>query len=83
MPNRTNKRTSKRSVISASIRNNILKILSESDKPVSTQEIGTKIGRAWHSIQNYCLKLQLEDKITGFRVGNMNLWILKVKESKK
>ncbi len=75
MVNRTNKGISNRAKISASIRNDILKHIENSEKPVSTQEIGLKIGRAWHSIQNYCLNLQLEGKITGFKVGNMNLWI--------
>lgn len=65
----------KRTSISASIRTNILKVVSEAEKPVSTQEIGLKIGRAWHSIQNHCLKLQLEGELTGFKVGNMNLWM--------
>lgn len=65
----------KRSSISTSIRSNILKVIEESDKPVSTLEIGSKIGRAWHSVQNHCLKLQLEGKVNGFKVGNMNLWV--------
>ena len=68
---------SKRSIISTSIRKNILNVLEKTEKPVSTQELGTTISRAWHSIQGHCLKLQLEGKITGFRVGNMNLWELK------
>ena len=69
----------KRSIISASIRTNILKVLKESEKPVSTLELGAKIGRAWHSIQNHCLKLQLEGEIDGFKVGNMNLWFIRKK----
>ena len=65
----------RRSIISASIRTSILDVIKSSDKPVSTLEIGSKIGRAWHSIQNHCLRLQLEGRINGFRVGNMNLWV--------
>ncbi|MBR9706217.1 hypothetical protein GOV14_04225 [Candidatus Pacearchaeota archaeon] len=72
-----NIKPSKRANISVSIRSNILKIIENSDKPVSTREIGLKINRAWHSIQTHCLKLQLEGKIDGFKVGNMNLWVLK------
>ena len=66
---------SNRAKIGANIRTNILKIIESSDKPVSTLEICSKISRAWHSVQNHCLKLQIEGRITGFRVGNMNLWI--------
>jgi hypothetical protein len=75
--------SNKRSDISTSIRSNILKIIQDSDKPVSTLEIGNKIDRAWHSIQTHCLKLQLEGKINGFKVGNMNLWVLKSDSDKK
>ena len=72
--NHTIKSTSNRSVVRSNIRNSILKIVQESQNPLSTQEIGSKINRAWHSIQMHCLKLQLEGKIDGFKVGNMNLW---------
>ena len=69
-----NNKSSKRAIISANIRSSILKIIQESENPVSTLEIGNRIGRAWHSIQAHCLKLQLEGKVRGFKVGNMNLW---------
>jgi repressor of nif and glnA expression len=56
------------------VRKDILGVLSKSLNPISTQEIADKISRPWHSIQTRCLKLQLEGKINGFRVGRMNLW---------
>lgn len=59
------------------IRSKILGVLRKSDRPMSTREIGLKIGYAWHSIQNHCLRLQLAGKVDGFRVGNMNLWVIK------
>jgi hypothetical protein len=31
-------------------------------------------------VQNQCLQLQLEGKIEGFRVGNMNLWVRRTKD---
>jgi len=62
------------------IREDILKTIKASDKPVSTREIALKIDRAWHSIQTNCLRLQLDGKIGGFRVGNMNLWFVKTKK---
>lgn len=55
----------------------ILKVLQESKIPVSTRDIGIKIGRAWHSVQNHCMKLQLEGKINGYRISNLNVWEIK------
>jgi len=52
----------------------ILETLSKSENPVSTREICIKLGKSWHSIQYHCLRLQLQGKIHGFRVGRMNLW---------
>ena len=56
----------------------ILKILKSSETPVSTRDLAIKIGRAWHSVQTHCLRLQLNEKIDGFQVGGMNLWQKKV-----
>ncbi len=59
------------------IEKRILEVLKKAENPMSTREIGLKIGRAWHSIQNHCLRLQIKGKVHGFRVGNMNLWVIK------
>jgi hypothetical protein len=58
----------------------ILDVLSNSDMPISTQDIAEKVARPWHSIQTRCLKLQLEGKINGFKVGRINLWQIKKKQ---
>jgi DNA-binding Lrp family transcriptional regulator len=52
----------------------ILDVLSKSLNPISTQEIAEALSKPWHSVQTRCLKLQIEGKINGFRVGRMNLW---------
>ncbi|MBW2992663.1 hypothetical protein KY345_05595 [Candidatus Woesearchaeota archaeon] len=59
------------------IQKKILDVLARSENPMSTRDIGLKIDRAWHSVQGHCLRLQLAGKIHGFRVGNMNLWVIK------
>ena len=59
------------------IQKKILEVLSKSENPMSTRDIGLKIDRAWHSAQGHCLRLQLAGKINGFSVGNMNLWMVK------
>ena len=56
------------------LRKNILKIVQKNSAPVSTQDISTKLEKPWHSIQTRCLRLQLDSKIIGFRVGRINLW---------
>ena len=55
----------------------ILKVLQESKIPVSTRDIGIKIGRAWHSVQNHCLRLQIQGKVNGYRISNLNVWEIK------
>jgi hypothetical protein len=55
----------------------IVKSLSISVNPKSTQEIADEINRPWHSVQTRCLRLQLNDKVLGFRVGRINLWQIK------
>ncbi len=55
----------------------IVKALSVSINPKSTQEIADEIKKPWHSIQTRCLRLQLSNQLTGFRVGRINLWQIK------
>jgi hypothetical protein len=52
----------------------ILGTLKNSNQPISTQDISLKLNKPWHSVQTRCLKLQIENKINGFRVGRINLW---------
>ncbi len=55
----------------------ILKILINSKRPISTRDLALKIGRAWHSVQTHCLMLQLKGKINGYKISNINVWELK------
>ena len=55
----------------------ILLAVKESKTPISTTDISKKINKSWHTVDRHCLKLQLMEKINGFKVGNMNLWTLK------
>lgn len=56
------------------LKKSILKTLEKNQTPISTQDISIKLKKPWHSIQMRCLRLQIENKITGFRVGRINLW---------
>ncbi|MFH1770602.1 MAG: hypothetical protein ABH828_03520 [archaeon] len=59
------------------IQRDILRFLSDKKIPVSTREIALKIDRAWHSVQLNCLKLQLENRVEGIQIGNINAWMRK------
>lgn len=69
MASETMKKTS-----SADIKESIIALIRDANRPVSTNEIVKKSGFAWSSIQLNCLQLQLENRIVGYRVGNMNVW---------
>lgn len=58
---------------------NILSELKKSQNPVSTSDLCSKLGKAWHTIDRACLMLQVADEVDGFKIGNMNLWRTKGK----
>ena len=55
----------------------ILKVLEKSEHPLTTKEIGLRVDRSWHTIQEHCLRLQISGKLSSFRAGRVNLWSLK------
>ncbi len=59
------------------LRKKILKIIQKNTSPISTQDISNELQKPWHSIQTRCLRLQIDNKIIGFRVGRINLWQIK------
>jgi len=59
------------------IKGDILKELSNTDKPLSTSDLAHILNKAWHTIDRACLMLQIDGKVDGFKVGKMNLWRLK------
>lgn len=59
------------------IDNAIINTLKSSKNPISTRDLSLKINRAWYSVQTHCLRLQLQGKIKGFNVTNINVWEFK------
>lgn len=55
----------------------IVGLLRNSRNPMSTSDLSSKLNKAWHTIDRTCLKLQIDGKLDGFKVGRMNLWKLK------
>ena len=62
------------------IEDRILKALKKSNKLLSTNDLSQKIGVSWHPVRFHCLRLQMERKIDGYKVGNVNVWFLRCKK---
>ena len=67
----------RKSKLGKEIDQEILSTLKTSKNPISTRDLSLKINRAWYSVQTHCLKLQLKNKIDGFTVTNINVWVIK------
>ena len=74
---------SRKAKLGKKIEKGILEVLEVSDRPISTREIAIQIKRAWHSVQNHCLRLQIQNKIIGFRISNLNVWEIDHKKEVK
>jgi DNA-binding Lrp family transcriptional regulator len=61
----------------------IFGLLGKENKPISTREIAVKTKLSWHTVINHCLRLQLSGKISGYKISNLNVWLLKEKEERK
>jgi hypothetical protein len=72
---RTNNSTVVRKI--EELKEQILSYLQNSENPLSTSDLVTKLEKAWHTVDRTCLMLQIEGKILGFKVGKMNLWRIK------
>ena len=59
------------------ITKDIYNAIKKSKLPLSTRQICLEINREWNSVQSRCIKLQIDGKIVGLKVGNMNVWKLK------
>jgi len=55
----------------------IFKLLKSSPQPLSTLDIATKLHLAWHTADRYCLKLQLQQKVSSFTIGKSTAWFIK------
>lgn len=55
----------------------ILGALKGVNMPISTTDISKKISKSWHTTDRHCLKLQILGKLNGFKIGNVNVWVIK------
>lgn len=59
------------------LKEKIILALKTSENPLSTSDLTSQLGKAWHTIDRACLMLQIDGKIDGFKIGKMNIWRLK------
>lgn len=72
-------KSAKKSTINrTNIKNDILRVIKESGKPISTQEISELLKRSWHTIIRYCLDLENEEKLAKFEVGRIYVWQIRM-----
>jgi len=71
------KSTIKRAINGNNLEESIIKILNESDKPLSTQEIAIRMNKSWHTIIRHCLDLEIKGKIFKFKMGRISAWQVK------
>ena len=61
----------------SSIKERILRILSQASHPISTDEIATQLHISWHTAIRHCLDLELEGRVTKFIIGRISAWRIK------
>jgi DNA-binding transcriptional regulator YhcF (GntR family) len=55
----------------------LLERIEKEEYPISTRQLALALQLSWHTVQEYCLKLQLKKKIHGFRTAGSYLWTKK------
>ena len=55
----------------------ITRFLKKQLHPISTREISINLGLSWHTVINHCLRLQMAGKVYGYKIGNLNVWVIK------
>jgi DNA-binding Lrp family transcriptional regulator len=58
----------------------ILDLLNSEPRPISTRELAIKAKLSWHTVINHCLRLQIKGRLDGYKIGNINVWIIKKEE---
>lgn len=56
---------------------NILKVLEEAEKPLSTDEIASQLHISWHTAIRHCLDLEIQGRIFKFVIGRICAWQMK------
>ncbi len=73
----TIKSISKSTVKCVNIETEILNVIKESEKPLSTTDIAHITKKNWHTIIRHCLDLQYQNKISRLNYGRISVWQIK------
>lgn len=57
------------------IQQRILDYVKRNNYPVSSRHLCLALGYSWNTVQNYCLELQLKNKIHRLETSGCHLWI--------
>ena len=55
----------------------IFRVLHDAEKPLSTTDIASHLGKSWHTIIRHCLDLEIKGKIYKFNMGRISAWQVK------
>ena len=55
----------------------IMGFLKKQLHPISTRGISINVRLSWHTVINHCLRLQMAGKVNGYKIGNLNVWMIK------
>lgn len=69
-------------MVKKNVAKQILALLKEMHRPVTTRELSSKLKIAWHTADRYCLKLQLQKKIDCYTIGKSTAWFIKKGEGR-
>ena len=58
----------------------IIDILKKEGKPISTRDLSLKSKYSWHTTINHCLRMQMDGKISGYKIANLNVWFMELKK---
>jgi predicted ArsR family transcriptional regulator len=72
-----NKSMLKSAINRKDLKEKILEVLKNSNKPLSTDEIASKLKISWHTVMRHCLDLELQDKLSKFIIGRISAWTVK------
>lgn len=66
-----------RKILDKKFDRNILKLIEQQGRVVTTTEIAEQLGVSWNTAEKHLLELTLDNKIIRLKKSGVNLWVLK------
>ncbi|MBI5072718.1 hypothetical protein HZA99_02780 [Candidatus Woesearchaeota archaeon] len=64
------------------VQEQILVCIQRENSPLSTLQLSSKLGFAWHTIQHYCIELLFRKKIDRLEIAGRHIWVQSSSQSK-